>query len=220
MAQTLFDLCGGHPALDFVNSLDNRFRDDGPNEMLATYGDLLRFLEETALLSREHARVLNKAVAPQAAARALESTRELREAVAAVLYGSLEKKRPPQQDVLLLEKHFLNASRHRELQWQPGNGEGARTGADADALKPTRARFTWRWGRHEADADLPVWVLALSVSEILLSPDMERVRTCGVDTCRWLFLDTSKNHTRRWCNMKVCGNRMKARRFQARRDPT
>jgi predicted RNA-binding Zn ribbon-like protein len=49
---------------------------------------------------------------------------------------------------------------------------------------------------------------------------MARVRTCGVDTCRWLFLDTSKNHTRRWCNMKVCGNRVKARRFQARRDPT
>jgi len=33
--------------------------------------------------------------------------------------------------------------------------------------------------------------------------------------CRWLFLDTSKNHTRRWCDMKVCGNRIKARRFKA-----
>jgi predicted RNA-binding Zn ribbon-like protein len=39
-----------------------------------------------------------------------------------------------------------------------------------------------------------------------------------VETCRWLFLDTSKNHTRRWCNMRVCGNRMKARRFHARRE--
>jgi predicted RNA-binding Zn ribbon-like protein len=218
MPQTLFDLCGGHPALDFVNSLDNRFRNDGPNEMLATYGDLLRFLEETALLSREHARALNKTVAPEAAARALESTHELREAAAAVLYGSLEKKRPQQEDLRLLQKHLLNASRHRELQWQPGTGEGARTGAAAH--EPTRAPLAWHWGRHEVDPDLPVWVLALSVSEILLSPDMERVRTCAVDTCRWLFLDTSKNHTRRWCNMKVCGNRMKARRFQARRDPT
>jgi len=202
MPQTLFDLCGGHPALDFVNSLDNRFRDDGPNEMLATYGDLLRFLEETALLSREPARVLNRTVTPEAASRVLESARELREAAAAVLYGSLENKRPQQPDIRLLEKHFLNANRHRELQWQPD------------------AALAWHWGRHATDPDLPVWILALSVSDILLSPDMERVRTCAVDTCRWLFLDTSKNHTRRWCNMKVCGNRMKARRFQARRDPT
>ena len=202
MPQTLFDLCGGHPALDFVNSLDNRFRDDGPDEMLATYGDLLRFLVETALLSREHARVLNETVPPEAATRALQSARELREAAAAVLYGSLEKKKPQQQDIRLLERHFLNASRHRELQWQPA------------------APLAWHWGRHEEDPDLPVWVLALSVSDLLLSPDMERVRTCAADTCRWLFLDTSRNHTRRWCNMNVCGNRMKARRFQARRDAT
>ena len=98
MPQTLFDLCGGHPALDFVNSLDNRFRDDGPNEMLATYSDLLRFLEETALLSRERARVLHKTVTPETAARALQSTRELREAAAAVFYGSLDKKRPQQAE--------------------------------------------------------------------------------------------------------------------------
>jgi predicted RNA-binding Zn ribbon-like protein len=180
--------------------------------MLATYGDLVRFLEESALLSREHVRVLNKTVAPEAATRALESTRELREAVAAVFYGSLEKKPPQQENLRLLQKHLLDASRHRELQWQPPADKGTPTLAQAP--------FTWHWGRHENDPDLPVWILALSVSQILLSPDMERVRTCGVDTCRWLFLDTSKNHTRRWCNMKVCGNRMKARRFQARRDPT
>jgi predicted RNA-binding Zn ribbon-like protein len=200
---TLFDLCGGHPALDFVNSLDNRFREDGPNERLTSYGELLRFLEDSGLLTRQHVRVLNKTVAPDAAARALQSTRELREAAAAVFYESLGGKRPQQQDVRLLEKHLLNATRHRELQWQAGA-----TG------------LVWHWGRHENDPDLPVWILALSVSDILLSPDMARIHTCAVDTCRWLFLDTSKNHKRRWCNMKVCGNRMKARRFQARRDQT
>ena len=52
---------------------------------------------------------------------------------------------------------------------------------------------------------------------MLPGADRQRVRACGADTCRWLFLDTSKNHTRRWCNMRICGNRMKARRFQARR---
>jgi predicted RNA-binding Zn ribbon-like protein len=173
--------------------------------MLAGYGDLLRFVEESGLLQRSQARVLNKIITPEAAARALQATHELREATAAVFYESLAGKRPQQQDLRLLEKYFSNASRHRELLWQPG---------------PTPAGLAWSWSRHASDPELPVWVLALSVSDILLSPDMARVRTCGIDTCRWLFLDTSKNHTRRWCNMKVCGNRMKARRFQARRDQT
>lgn len=202
---TLFDLCGGHPALDLVNSLDNRFRADGPNEMLASYTDLLRFLEESGLLGRQQVRALNKTVAPAAAAQALQSAHELREATAAVLYGSLDGKDPRQQDVSVLEKYFLDAARHRELVKSPLSG---------------RVGLTWAWGRYESEPDLPVWVLAETVSDILLSPDMARVRTCAAGTCRWLFLDTSKNHTRRWCNMKVCGNRMKARRFQARHDQT
>jgi predicted RNA-binding Zn ribbon-like protein len=197
--QTLFDLCGGHPALDLVNSLDNRFREDGPNEMLASYGDLLRFLQESDLLSHQRARLLSKAVAADAADRTLQSVRELRETTTAVLYGSLEGKPPAQQDIRLLEKYFLDAARHRELRWD-------------EAL-------TWQWGRFETEPDLPIWILSLAVSDVLLSEKMARVRTCDVHTCRWLFLDTSKNHTRRWCNMKVCGNRMKARRFQqARRE--
>jgi predicted RNA-binding Zn ribbon-like protein len=199
---TLFDLCGGHPALDLVNSLDNRFRTDGPNEMLVSYADLLRFLEDSGVLSRPQVRALNKTVAPEAAAQALQSAHELREATAAVLYGSLDGQHPRQKDVSVLERYFLDAARHREL-----------------ALSP-RAGLAWVWGRYEIEPNLPVWALAETVSDILLSPAMASVRTCAADTCRWLFLDTSKNHTRRWCNMKVCGNRMKARRFQARRGPT
>ena len=51
----------------------------------------------------------------------------------------------------------------------------------------------------------------------MTSEAANRVRACGNPECRWLFLDTSKNHTRRWCDMKLCGNRMKARRFKAQR---
>ncbi len=214
---TLFDLCGGHPALDLVNSLDNRFRADGPDERLASYADLLRFLEESGLLSRQQARALNKTVAPEAAAHALYSVHALREAAAAVLYGTLDGKEPRQQDISALEKHFLDAARHRELQWEGGKSAGA---SPAKSDLSGRAGLVWAWGRYASDPNLPIWVLAESVADILLSPHRASVRTCAADTCRWLFLDTSKNHTRRWCNMKVCGNRMKARRFQARRDQT
>jgi len=79
-----------------------------------------------------------------------------------------------------------------------------------------RAALEWHWGRFSADAELPVWMLALAARQLMTSDAMALVRACGAESCRWLFLDTSKNHTRRWCSMQACGNRMKARRFQAR----
>ena len=76
----------------------------------------------------------------------------------------------------------------------------------------------WRWrGDQVKAAEFPVWLIAESAAGLVVSDALGHVRTCEADTCRWLFLDTSKNHTRRWCNMKVCGNRAKARRFQERR---
>ena len=51
-----------------------------------------------------------------------------------------------------------------------------------------------------------------SAAEFLRDPASARVKECDGETCGWLFLDTSKNHSRRWCEMKDCGNRAKARR--------
>lgn len=209
--KTRFDLCGGHPALDFVNSLDHRYREDGPNELLTSYGDLLRFLAESHLLDLRQVRVLSKSVAAETGERALQSVRALREATAGVLYSTVDGTAPPAADLRKLEKYFLDASRHRELHWE------APAASAGDTPAATQASLVWRRSRHESEPDLPLWILADAVSDILLSDQMTHVRACAVDTCRWLFLDTSKNHSRRWCNMKVCGNRMKARRFQAKR---
>jgi predicted RNA-binding Zn ribbon-like protein len=63
----------------------------------------------------------------------------------------------------------------------------------------------------------PLWLLAQATEDFLLSEQSSQLRCCASETCRWLFLDASKNQTRRWCDMKVCGNRMKARRFYARK---
>jgi len=198
--QPLFNLCGGHAALDFVNSLDHRCGARAPVERLTDYAALLRFALESRLLDARRARQLAQAP-PAAAERAVRSARELREALAAALYARLEGRSPPPAALRTLESHLYRAARHRQLHW----ARGARGGA-----------LSWDRGRFEARAELPVWLLAQSAGELLMSETAERVRACDADTCRWLFLDTSRNHTRRWCDMKVCGNRMKARRFQAR----
>jgi predicted RNA-binding Zn ribbon-like protein len=202
-----FELCGGHPALDFVNSLDKRFHDGGPVELLVDYADLLRFTEQTGLLDARQVRRLANSVNPGAAARTLRSAREMREALAAAAYGSVDGHPPLAADIRTLERHFHSASGHRELRWE-------RPVANANG----RSAIGWDWGRFETNAEFPLWILAQTAAQLMMSDAMDRIRACGVETCRWLFLDTSKNHTRRWCNMRVCGNRMKARRFQARRE--
>jgi predicted RNA-binding Zn ribbon-like protein len=200
-----FDLCGGHPVLDFVNSLDDRFDADGAHERLPNYGELLRFAQEAGLLSPQQARELANSVSSAAATRALRQARELREALAAVLYARADERAPSASDLAKLEDRFEDAESPRLLQWNTGGQE-----------KGGVLRCSWRDDQLKAAA-FPVWVLADAAAQLVLSDALGRVRACEADTCRWLFLDTSKNHSRRWCNMKVCGNRAKARRFQARR---
>ena len=207
---TIYQIIAGHPALDFVNTLDNRFSEDGPRELLNSYADLLSFSRQAGLLDPAEAAVLAtreasaKAQSNQAAG-VLRAARELREGVAGLLYTTLDESRqPPFLDMQTLQRHFLRADEHRELVWRDDGDEAP------------RAR--WQWGSFASELELPVWAIAQSAALLLTSPAMEHVRMCGSETCRWLFYDTSKNHSRRWCDMKVCGNRMKARRFQKRCD--
>jgi predicted RNA-binding Zn ribbon-like protein len=196
-----FSLCAGHPALDLVNTLDNRFRPDGPTELLGDYPALLRFSQESGLLSAAQARTLARKAGRKEAERALAAARELREAAAAALYARVAGGPLPASELRTLEAHFRTAHERQELVWPPA-----------------ASKLEWRWPAAAlGEAELPVWALSLQVAALLTSEAMRQLRCCQSDACRWLFVDTSKNHTRRWCDMKVCGNRMKARRFQARR---
>jgi predicted RNA-binding Zn ribbon-like protein len=192
----VFSLCAGHPTLDLVNTFDNRFHPDGPVELLTDYRALLAFMKQSRLLDVIEARHTDEAELT------LKSVRELREAAASVLYAVVDGSIPPAADVQTLERHTQSAHQHQKLLWTPGDGE---------------SKFVWTWRTLQSEPGLPLWILALQTSVLLTSDALRLLRTCHAETCRWLFLDTSKNHTRRWCDMKVCGNRMKARRFQARR---
>jgi predicted RNA-binding Zn ribbon-like protein len=195
-----FELCGGHPALDLVNSLGDRFLPGHTLERLTDYGTLLRFTVDVGLLDSRRARQLAQADGVLAE-RAVRAARELREALAAALYAHVEGRAIPAPELRTLERWFQRAARHRELSAPRADG----------ALQ-------WDWGRFGNRVELPVWLLAQSAAELVTSTSLSHVSACGDPTCAWLFLDTSRNHSRRWCDMKVCGNRMKARRFQARHE--
>jgi predicted RNA-binding Zn ribbon-like protein len=189
-----FELVAGHVALDLVNTLDNRFSENGPDELLASYDDLLRFASQSGLLTGSQAKKLKSLDASEALRQAIE----LREALAAIAYAQLDGKVLSAPALATLENYFKQASLHRHL--------------IADHRRPV-----WRWLGLDSQADAPVWLLAQAAEDFLLSEVSLKLRCCASASCRWLFLDTSKNCTRRWCDMKVCGNRMKARRFYARK---
>jgi predicted RNA-binding Zn ribbon-like protein len=196
----VFSLCGGHPVLDLVNTLDFRFRAAGPDELLPSYGALLAFMLQSGLLDHPTRESLAKRALRTE--QALQAARELRESAAAVLYATVEGSTPAAAEIRKLEAFALAAHQHQELIWTRGAAD---------------SHFVWDWRSSRTEAELPVWILSLQTVALLTSPALKRVHSCHSESCRWLFLDTSKNHTRRWCDMKVCGNRMKAQRFQARR---
>ena len=73
-------------------------------------------------------------------------------------------------------------------------------------------------GRYELtwESNAGMGEIVRSTVELLTSDDLGRLRLCAADDCHWVFLDHSKNGSRRWCDMNVCGNRAKARRYYAR----
>ena len=77
--------------------------------------------------------------------------------------------------------------------------------------------FGWTWEAPVDRFDRILWPIARSAAELLTSPDVADLRECASDRCSWLFLDRSRTRRRRWCDMKVCGNRAKARRHYRRK---
>ena len=192
-----FRLVSGHSALDFVNSLDWRFRKSGAEELLETYGHLLSFSLQAGLLKRSEALALARSVGKRRAGGVLMAAKALREVLANLFYSVVDGRPPAVGCMQALAEQIERARNHQRLAWRG-------------------ARLAWSWARVEHQAEFPIWILALRAAELATSPSLIKVRACDNAECRWLFLDTSKNQRRRWCDMNVCGNRMKSRRFRAR----
>ena len=195
-SERVYQLVGGHPALNFVNTLDWRFRESAPEELLCSYGDLITFTEQSELLTARQAKGLRRVAEGKAGQAALAEAHRLREALAELLYAQVDERKPATSAMKVVEE-FLRSVRERQC------------------LRREDGVMRWVLPESGEDAQLPVWLVAQSAEALLTSDEFEKVRACAKPDCRWLFVDTSKNHTRRWCDMKLCGNRMKARRFKA-----
>ncbi len=193
---------GGAVCLDFVNTLDDRFS-DAPNELLKDYADLARFGEDTGTLTDQQVdRLTTRSMRNrEEAARALASAIQLREAISDIFYALLRKKPVPAASLIILNQHLQEAGQHLEI-------------------APGKRCFQWNFDKRLDDLFAPLWPIARDAGELLASDRLQFVRACASKTCEWLFVDDSKNHRRRWCDMTKCGNRAKVRRFYTRNKRT
>jgi predicted RNA-binding Zn ribbon-like protein len=90
----------------------------------------------------------------------------------------------------------------------------------AQKLEWIDQRAIWRWRSNSVAMERPLWTLVIAAADLLTSENLQRVRRCANPQCSWMFVDTSKNKKRRWCEMDVCGNQAKARGHYARHRPS
>jgi predicted RNA-binding Zn ribbon-like protein len=198
------DIPGNWLCLDFTHTLQNRYNSQ-KRELLHSYSDLLAWgLYRHILTEEETIQLLHVAEQhPQAASKILNDAMSLREAIYRIFYIIAEDATPPQDDMDLLNTQLARAMSHA-------------------CIVPEGDRFSWEWSAHSDAEKLEriCWLVVRSAADLLTSDKLHGVRACSAEDCRWLFLDISKNHSRRWCDMETCGNQAKARRHYSRKKST
>jgi predicted RNA-binding Zn ribbon-like protein len=218
------DRIGGDVALDFANTLGGA--KDGPwdDEWLPGYADLLAWTLHGGVLDDATAGDLAQRAAahPDEAAAAHAEAIALREAIHAVAAAHADGQPAPADALAVIAAAHRAALAHAVLAPAPLSASGAagRAGAGgAGAAGRTGGAgggtaLDWTWD-DATDLRRPIWPLAQAAVDLLRSPRIARLKQCG--HCRWVFLDTSKNRSRRWCSMAHCGTEAKVRSLRARR---
>ena len=190
-------LLGGALCLDFANTVGNH-KSDQPSDHLADYADLVAWSRHANILTRREAQqLLDQAARERAAAdNIFQRAVALREAIYGIFTAIADGASPKTADLDLLNEALARALVHSRI-------------------VSTKEGFHWDWS-EESTLDRMLWRIARSAADLLTSGDLNRVSQCGDEVCGWLFIDTSKNHSRRWCAMNDCGNRAKARRHYKR----
>ena len=198
-----FKLRGGVVCLDFVNTVGSRLADH-PSEYLRSNEDLLDWSRQVGLLAPEETEDLSRQAAldPEGTQETLSRALALREAIHRIISRAIAGESQEESDLSVLNRELSIALSHL-------------------SVMPTDGAYGWdwdlSWDEGETPLDRPLWPVAQSAAELLTSPKLGRVKVCAGDGCGWMFLDESRNNSRRWCDSRDCGNRERVRRHLARK---
>ena len=189
-----FEFSGGELCLDFANTLGDRPR--GREEHLTGWRDLVSWSEQADLVSAREAAALRTA-GRRGSGRAFGRAITLRECVYRVFAAGAAGRTPTRSDLDVLNRFLAHAMPHARVVGRHGG-------------------FSLGWTGDGLPIDRLLWPVVRSVADLLVSEERTSVRECASGACSWLFVDRSRTRKRRWCSMKTCGNRAKARRFYTR----
>ncbi len=194
-AFSIRDSAGVRPALDFINTVDwhagNR-----PEETLNSFADLVAWARRMELLDEPQAESVLRRYGrdPARASAVLTEARNWREALYRIFVAVIRNQEPRPEDIVNFNRALEKTAGRSALAWREG-------------------RFVRAWDFSSDALIQALGTVLLSAAELLTSDDVGRVGLCADEKgCGWLFFDTSRNRSRRWCDMKDCGNRAKARR--------
>lgn len=193
-----WDLGAGHRALDFANTMDWHLSDH-PKDRLLSYEDFTDWAREGRVISAAQKRALDAEARahPARAQKALATARQLRDALQRLFDAEALDIPPDPADLELLKGAVAKAVENASVEGRAGG-------------------ISFTWSDVSRDLEYPLGALAWLSLELLSSDGRKMIGQCADDRgCGFLFLDTSKNHSRRWCSMESCGNRAKAKRHYA-----
>jgi len=195
----VFGFNSGRLCLDFANTVRARPLSDRV-ESINSYGDLLSWARQATILTPGEATALADEAQrrPRLATQALAEALTIREAVYALFSSHCAGLPAPPGDLRTFNK-AIGAAMTRA------------------GLIPAGGRFEWAWPGAQPGLDRVSWWVARSAADLLTSADLTFVRECAGYDCGRLFMDATKNRSRRWCDMSTCGNRAKGRRHYERR---
>lgn len=188
---------GGVLCLDFANTASARDTAT-PTEQLHDYDDLVVWAERIGIVDSTASDILQQEAArrPETAAAVFQQALALREAIFRIFAAQIAGVPPASGDMALLNAAIAASYPHLRL------------------ITDGAAGFIWEWEEAPQQLDRVLWPVVRSTVETLVSAELARVRMCQGEHCGWLFVDRSKNHSRRWCDMQECGNIAKVRRYR------
>lgn len=190
---------GGHPAVDFVNTVHS-WRADPPPDYLSDFDDFVDWNRIRGLLPRKVAAHF-KSGASKGKAEVFAEAIALRASLHQLFLAVAEGKSPPQCAL-----DHLNVVMHKTGPWR-------RLAVDKSA-GPGVIRASWDFA--DAPAVAALGPVAWAAADLLENGGLDRLKECPGPRCGWVFLDASKNRSRTWCSMKTCGNTAKVKRFRKR----
>ena len=198
-------IVGGHLALDFANTVDDP---EGPQryDHAGTYPELVGWSAHIGLLGPDQAAALQTAAEdhPGAASTAVRRAHALRRILIDTFTEIAEMNNGPAPGT----ERPAPASHWADLR-------PFVTDAIAHAeLAPNESTYLLTWP-ETTQLDAMLRPISLAALELLTGPQLFRLKRCA--GCPWVFLDQSKNLSRRWCAMNDCGTHEKIRRYVARR---